>query len=107
MKLFLVLACLFAVVSVTATLPAGFWSSEQPATKEIQELVDSVYEKVEDRLGREFNTYIAVSYQSQVVAGTNYHIKMKIDGQDVNLDIFQDLMGVPHLTRVDAFNPEL
>ena len=56
----------------------GFTGSKQ-ADADIQLLADSVKVSVEAKLNAKFETYEAVSYKSQIVNGTNYNIKVKVD----------------------------
>jgi len=71
----------------------GGHSSAKVADADIQELVDQVRENVQNQLGRTFTTYEAVSYRSQVVAGTNFTVKVKTDTDYVHVRIFRPLPG--------------
>jgi cystatin-A/B len=73
MKIFFVLFA--ALLSATLARPlAGGFGTVVPATAEQQELLDEVRGAVELQLGEKFNKFEAVSYTTQVVAGTNYII---------------------------------
>lgn len=64
------------------------------ATEEIQQIVDSLKCEIQSKAGKEFETLKAVSYKSQVVAGTNYFIKVHVGNDDhVHVRVFQAL---PH-----------
>lgn len=38
---------------------------------------------VEDKVGKKLDTYTSVSYKTQVVAGTNYFVKVRIKAKNV------------------------
>jgi cystatin-A/B len=58
----------------------GFGSAKQ-ADETCTEVANSVKGKVENHLGLTFNTWEPVSYKTQVVAGTNYLVKVKVDDE--------------------------
>uniref|UniRef100_UPI00398F33A8 leukocyte cysteine proteinase inhibitor 1-like n=1 Tax=Pristiophorus japonicus TaxID=55135 RepID=UPI00398F33A8 len=64
-------------------------------TVDIQKLVQSLKADVEKELDRKCEIFHALSYQSQVVSGTNYFIKVVVgDGDDyIHVSIYQPL---PH-----------
>uniref|UniRef100_A0A8C7EM90 Cystatin B n=1 Tax=Neovison vison TaxID=452646 RepID=A0A8C7EM90_NEOVI len=50
--------------------------------------------QLEERENKKFTTFKAVEFRSQVVAGTNYFIKVQVDDEEfVHLRVFQSL---PH-----------
>eukprot|EP00401_Gymnodinium_catenatum_P083338 CAMPEP_0117598002 /NCGR_PEP_ID=MMETSP0784-20121206/75167_1 /TAXON_ID=39447 /ORGANISM="" /LENGTH=95 /DNA_ID=CAMNT_0005400429 /DNA_START=110 /DNA_END=397 /DNA_ORIENTATION=+ len=61
---------------------------------EVKELAVSLKGAVETKLGKTFSKYEPLKYTSQVVAGTNYKVKVACDGDEhVHVKIFQPL---PH-----------
>ncbi|XP_072354269.1 cystatin-B-like [Scyliorhinus torazame] len=62
-------------------------------TSEIQAIVRSLKPEVEEKIGRSLAVYHAISYRSQVVAGTNYFVKVVVDDGDeyIHLRVFQPL----------------
>nr|XP_045006991.1 cystatin-B-like [Jaculus jaculus] len=69
-------------------------SATKPATADTQEIADKVKSQLEEKENRKFSVFKAVSYRSQVVAGTNYFIKVDVgDDEFMHLRVFQSL---PH-----------
>ncbi|XP_042254837.1 cystatin-A1-like isoform X3 [Thunnus maccoyii] len=69
----------------------GGFSETKDATKEIQKLCDQVL-KVEKKTGKNFKEYVAVKYREQIVAGTNFLIKVHVGGvQYIHLSVFEAL----------------
>ncbi|XP_056013774.1 cystatin-B-like [Ostrea edulis] len=71
----------------------GGTSASKPADADIQAIVDEVKGAVENKLGNKLDKYDAVSYKTQVVAGTNYFVKVNIGDEHLHLRIFAPL---PH-----------
>ncbi|XP_075269023.1 cystatin-A [Opisthocomus hoazin] len=70
----------------------GGYSEAQPATPEIQRIVDEVKPQFENQANRKCDVFKATEYQTQVVAGTNYCIKVQVsDVEYVHLKVFQSL----------------
>lgn len=72
----------------------GGYSQQLDANDEVRQLVANHKAHAEERLNTTFNTFEAVNFETQVVAGTNYKINVKVDdGKTVRLVIFKNL---PH-----------
>ncbi|XP_045198071.2 cystatin-A-like [Mercenaria mercenaria] len=71
----------------------GGWGEETEATPEVQEICDKVKEQVQTTTGGTFTMYKALKYRSQIVAGTNYCVKIQITsaGDCDHVTIFQAL----------------
>lgn len=70
----------------------GGFAADKPVTPEIQQLLDNLKSQVQSHMNASFGTFKALSYQSQVVAGTNYRIKVEVDdGKTLEVVIFQPL----------------
>ncbi|CAK8674795.1 unnamed protein product [Clavelina lepadiformis] len=65
------------------THPGGL-GGEKPATSDIQQLCDMVKADVEMKIGKN-DEFVAVTYRSQVVAGTMFFIKVILS--DIVLDV--------------------
>nr|XP_045006993.1 cystatin-B-like [Jaculus jaculus] len=72
----------------------GGFSDTKPATAEIQEIADKVKSQLEQKENRKFSVFKAVSYRSQVVAGSIYYIKVDVgDGEFIHMTVLEPL---PH-----------
>lgn len=58
-------------------MPGGL-SETKPATPEVQDIVNEVKPQFESRENRTYGIFKAIVYKTQVVAGTNYFIKVCI-----------------------------
>ncbi|XP_064389163.1 uncharacterized protein LOC135337194 [Halichondria panicea] len=74
-------------------MPGGLKPAEI-ADPEIQAVADAVRADLEGKLGSQCSEYVAVTYRSQVVAGINYFIKVKV-GPDayVHLRVYKHFSG--------------
>lgn len=69
-------------------------SDVKEADKEVQHICDSVKTQVEAKTGKKYQTFEAKSYKTQVVAGTNYFVKVHVGGEDhIHIRVFK---GLPH-----------
>lgn len=70
----------------------GGKGNAQVPDAELSQLFVSVKPQVEANANLTFTTFEPVSYRSQVVAGTNYFVKFKVDGDKyVHARIFKPL----------------
>ncbi|XP_055013129.1 uncharacterized protein LOC110159253 isoform X2 [Boleophthalmus pectinirostris] len=75
-------------------LIVGGIGESQPADPEVQAICNSVKRDVEKKRGEKYETFEAISYRTQVVAGTNYTVKVHI-GQNKHLELVV-FVGLPH-----------
>ncbi|KAM4044343.1 cystatin-B-like isoform 2-T2 [Anomaloglossus baeobatrachus] len=72
----------------------GGLGSIKEATAEVQELCNQVKTEVEEKHGKTYPTYVATEYKTQVVAGTNYFVKVRVgDEEYIHLRMYKNL---PH-----------
>lgn len=70
----------------------GGTSDTEPATAEVQAIADQVKSQLEEKTNRKYPMFKAVEYQSQVVAGTNYFIKVQVDDDEyVHIRVYERL----------------
>ncbi|KAM3935838.1 cystatin-B-like [Leptodactylus fuscus] len=72
----------------------GGLGSAKPATEEVQALCDQLKAEVEGQHGKKYPTYVALTFKTQLVAGTNYFVKVDVgNDQCIHLRIYKNL---PH-----------
>ncbi len=70
----------------------GGFGWPRPADDEVKELVKSVKSKVEEKANAQYAEFEAVSFTTQVVAGTNFIVKVKVGSdQYIHVKIFRPL----------------
>ncbi|XP_063676799.1 cystatin-B-like isoform X3 [Bolinopsis microptera] len=74
-------------------MKCGGTSDAKPANDEIRAIVTQVKGAVEDHAKKSYSVFEPHSYTTQVVAGTNYFVKVKTaaHGEFVHLRIFEHL----------------
>ena len=72
-------------------MPGGF-GDVMEVDEDVKILAKNMKEKVEETLGETFEIYEPILYTTQVVAGTNYKIKVKVgDEKYVHIKVFVPL----------------
>ncbi|XP_062984966.1 cystatin-A [Elgaria multicarinata webbii] len=75
-------------------MKCGGTTEAKPATAETQQLAQEVKAQVEEKEGKSFEVFIAVEFKTQMVAGTNYFIKVHVGNEEyLHVRIFKSL---PH-----------
>ncbi len=73
---------------------------------EVRELALSFKDQVEDRFNKKFTVYEPEEFSTQVVAGTNYKIEIRVGGdQHITIEVFKPLLcqnKPPELTGIEA-----
>jgi len=65
-------------VCIITMMCGGFTNEADPASEEHQAIADSVRADIEAKLGTSFTIFKVISYKSQVVAGTNFLMKIQV-----------------------------
>ncbi|XP_020829541.1 cystatin-B [Phascolarctos cinereus] len=72
----------------------GGVSATKPATAETQRIADQVKAQLEEKENRKFPVFKTMEFKSQVVAGTNYFIKVHVGEEEfIHIRVFESL---PH-----------
>lgn len=70
----------------------GGTGPEKPATPELQQLAESMKSEIEEATRKKYDVFVVKSYKTQLVAGTNYFIKIHVGGDDyVHAKVFEAL----------------
>ena len=70
----------------------GGFTNSRPADDNVKAIALEMKPKVEEALGTTYTQFEAVSFTTQVVAGTNYKIKVKVgDKNYVHIKVFVPL----------------
>jgi len=74
-------------------MKCGGLGDTRDVTDDIKAYCVEVKNELEEKVGRKFEMYEPVKYTSQVVAGTNYFVKIQVsnDGDCVHVRLFQPL----------------
>ena len=71
----------------------GAPTAAQPGNADVQAIADQIKGAAEASLGATYTKFNVHSYTSQVVAGTNYHLKVEVDNGFIHAKVFQSM---PH-----------
>mmetsp|Transcript_1628 Transcript_1628/g.3589 ORF Transcript_1628/g.3589 Transcript_1628/m.3589 type:complete len:97 (+) Transcript_1628:40-330(+) len=84
----------------------GGYSAEQAVTEEVAGLVKGAQKSCEDKCGKAFETFQPTTFVQQVVAGMNYKVKVKVDGEAcIHVTLFCPLPHTgedPQVVHVEA-----
>ena len=70
----------------------GGFTNSRPADDKVKAIALEMKPKVEEALGTTYTQFEAVSFTTQVVAGTNYKIKVKVGDENyVHIKVFVPL----------------
>ncbi|XP_032725425.1 cystatin-A [Lontra canadensis] len=72
-------------------IPGGL-TEAKPATPEIQEIANEVKPQLEEKTNEIYEEFEAIEYKTQVVAGINYYIKVRVgDNSYIHMKVFKGL----------------
>ena len=57
-------------------MTGGISDNDEPATAEVQALVQEVKDQITGKMNGSFDVFEAISFKTQVVAGRNYFVKV-------------------------------
>lgn len=70
----------------------GGFGGAKMANEDVQVIAAAVKDQAETRLNSKFDMFVAHSYKTQVVAGTNYSIKVQVgETQYIHIKVFKPL----------------
>ncbi|XP_066529617.1 cystatin-A-like [Hoplias malabaricus] len=98
----LLVVVLFAVAESAPKIPKlGGWSEWKNADINVNAICKKLQPEVQKKLGENFSRFEALTYQTQVVAGLNYKIKVYAGvNQLVIMQVYKNLKQVYSLTYV-------
>jgi|JI10StandDraft_1071094.scaffolds.fasta_scaffold1982087_1 cystatin-A/B len=68
----------------------GYTHKSHAADQEIQDLCDLVKKDLETKTNKQFKTFKAICYKTQVVSGTNYSVKIDVGNNNyIHVVIYQ------------------
>ncbi|XP_046438913.1 cystatin-B-like [Daphnia pulex] len=73
-------------------MTGGISDNDEPATAEVQTLVEQVKDQITGKMNGTFEVFEAITFKSQVVAGRNYFVKIHV-GNDkcIHARIYKNL----------------
>ncbi|XP_070568101.1 cystatin-B-like [Ptychodera flava] len=79
----------------------GGMKAPEPATAEVQELLDGIRKEVEEKAGSSFAAYEAKLYATQLVNGVNYFVKVHVgDEKFVHIRFHKAFSGTVTLSNI-------
>ncbi|KAE8621176.1 hypothetical protein XENTR_v10004710 [Xenopus tropicalis] len=79
----------------------GGISTPRKATPDDQKIAEQVQAEVKAKTNQKIETFEVVEVATQVVAGTNYFMKVKVGSTDyIHIRVYQDLSGTVSLSDV-------
>eukprot|EP00826_Nyctotherus_ovalis_P051843 TRINITY_DN6501_c0_g1_i7.p1 TRINITY_DN6501_c0_g1~~TRINITY_DN6501_c0_g1_i7.p1 ORF type:complete len:106 (-),score=28.97 TRINITY_DN6501_c0_g1_i7:45-362(-) len=70
----------------------GGYTGDKPMDNEVRSMTLSQKEQIESKLNTSFSVFNPLSYQTQVVAGINYKVKVDVgEGKEISVVIFKAL----------------
>ena len=85
-------------------MKCGGFGDDKPADAKVEQLVQKHHEQIRQHLGHEPGSIKVLNYQTQVVAGTNYAIKVEIQGQVYVIKIYEKLPCDGEQTELTEFH---
>ncbi|KAL0477004.1 Csta [Acrasis kona] len=80
----------------------GATKESKPADSTCNEVCDLVRSEVEKRTNKNFEVFEPVEYKTQVVAGTNFFVKVHVgNGEHIHLRIYRDLSRNVQLSNLE------
>jgi len=71
---------------------AGGFTQDREPDDEVRNIAQAIKQHAEQHANRTFNLWEVVAFKSQVVAGTNFKLKISVgDGEYVHLKVFRSL----------------
>ncbi|KAK7074326.1 hypothetical protein SK128_021741 [Halocaridina rubra] len=89
---------------MNSIMKVGGTSEPKPPCDEVQALLNTIRDKVEERVGRPFTKFELISYKTQIVAGMNYFAKIDIGDGIVHARVYRNLQQ--NVTLSDVQHPK-
>lgn len=96
--------CIFVLLLLASLVASQLGGVEEliPANAEVQGFVNKIKPSLETKANKKFSLFKAIEYRSQVVAGTNYFVKVQVgENEYAHVRIYVHFSGNP--VQMDAF----
>ncbi|XP_005722728.1 cystatin-A-like [Pundamilia nyererei] len=91
-RVFISFLVIFYQQNVVEVEMCGGLTEVEQADEAVQKICDAMKPLAEQKTGRNFEVFTAENYKTQVVAGTNYFIKVYVGGNEyVHLRVYEKL----------------